>query len=245
MRLREQNMTLPPERNQVLLHGEMQGAEHYIHSILSGFDQGYGFLLKHRDELIEGPLAHWRQLPLRAVIRATRTYGMLLGSTANAATASDGVEASIARDVVTRPFLALDECPPAFGALAAEMRALAQGDIPLFTTAADSVDLQCPGGERTEKFFARSGDQVMRDGIGALSLEDLAAQRSLIRAAFAAVPYQARPEDQTPEGVLSNADLIGEAISIAHQIRDHAIRGADGQVFWLAVHPVGDDGWVR
>ena len=67
----------------------------------------------------------------------------------------------------------------------------------------------------------------------------------MVEAAHGVEADQARPEDQTPEGVLSNADLIGEAISIAHQIRDHAIRGADGQVFWLAVHPVGDDGWVR
>lgn len=238
MRLREQQIQMPAERNQVLCNGKGAGAERYVDCIVAGFERGYRFLLAHRDQLLSGPLAAWRTLPLRAVIRATRTYAALLSAASTPAASADGYETSLVFDALTRPFLGAEQAPPAFAAIAAEITAMSQGDVPLFSTSGDSTNLASPEGSCAEGFFARPGYRVMRESMEAMSLEDLAVQRGLIRAGFAAVPYKPMPE------VLSNDELRAEAVAIARQVRDNAFRGKDGHAFWLTVHPVEDDGWV-
>jgi len=238
MRLQKRDMELPAAHNQVSYQGQTSGAERYVDRIVKGFEQGYRFLLEHRDELLAGPLAEWTSLPLRAVLRATRAYATLLSNALSPMAATDGVVVSLIWESLARPFLQLDDPPPVFQVLEAEVGSMAQGDIPLFHTTGNSRGLQFSSG-RTEGFFSQSGVEVMRDCLKALSEEDLTLQRALILGGFAAVPYKA-----SAKAGLSNDELVGEALAIGRSVRDHAILGKDGNPFWLTVHPVGDDGWV-
>jgi type 2 lantibiotic biosynthesis protein LanM len=238
MRLQTRDMELPATHNQVSLQGQTSGAERYVDEIVKGFEQGYRFLLAHRDELLEGPLAEWTSLPLRAVLRATRAYATLMSSALSPTAATDGVEVSLIWESLGRPFLQMEDPPPVFRVLETETDSLAQGDIPLFQTTGGSKDLEFRAG-RADHFFAQSGVEVMRECLGALSEEDLCLQRALIRGGFAAVPYKPRMR-----AALSRDELVAEAVALGCRVRDHAIVGKGGDPFWLTVHPVGDDGWI-
>ena len=245
MRLREQEMKLPAERNQVIWNGEAAGAERYVEEIVNGFDTVYRFLLEHREEVLNGPFQALRGMQIRAVCRATRIYCALLQNAFTPDAAADGVEASIARDVLARPFLAASERSPMFGLIEAEMRSMAHGDVPLFQTSADSVDMTGPEGERIERFFQRSGYDHMLRCMDGLSAADLVAQKTLIRGAFAATPYVPKAEQANELGApLTGDELLAEAVAIAEQVSNDAIIAPDGSCLWMTVHPLADEGWA-
>jgi lantibiotic modifying enzyme len=75
---------------------------------------------------------------------------------------------------------------------------LLAGDVPLFTTRANSRAVRAYGGGEVAGFFPLSGLAAARRRIRALGEDDLERQRALIRAAFATVADDAPASCRAP-----------------------------------------------
>src|SRR5262249_50586185 len=71
---------LPAGHNRPKLNGTVIEILDYTKAIVQGFTAMYRLLLAHRDEFLgeTGPLARFAQDEVRAILRPTRTYAMLL-----------------------------------------------------------------------------------------------------------------------------------------------------------------------
>ncbi|WP_375511635.1 DUF4135 domain-containing protein [uncultured Nostoc sp.] len=80
------------------------------------------------------PLTKLANQRVRFVFRPTQVYGNLLKQTLQPKFLQNGVDRSIALDVLRRSLLKSEIKPESWAIIAAEQQALAQLDIPLFAT---------------------------------------------------------------------------------------------------------------
>jgi lantibiotic modifying enzyme len=112
----------------------------HIEAFVAGFADLYRFLLRHRDALVaaDGPLAAFRGLPVRVLLGSTRGYVLIQRRAAAYAHLGDGADWSIQLNFRSRLYLSAEVPPDRWRALAAERRAMARLDIPLFTASTDA-----------------------------------------------------------------------------------------------------------
>jgi type 2 lantibiotic biosynthesis protein LanM len=151
----------------------------------------------------------------------------------------DGMDASIEAEVLARPFLHSESQSPFWPVVAAERSAMLQGDVPLFSTTPTSEVLDIGSGQSVAGLFAQSSFESMRKHLAGLNSSDLELQIQYIRSALS--PNSLRSEviernqfSDKLDGIISEDDLIHEAIKIAEKIRATAISAGDGSVTWIA-----------
>src|SRR5262249_16412034 len=133
MRLERTPRTMSGARNCPTLNGTAVDPLDYQEALSAGFTSTYDLLARHRDELLAptGPLAGFAHAEVRAILRPTRTYSVLLG---------ESFHPDVLRDALDRERLwdRLWATVPGNSRLAAaiplERADLENGDIPLFTT---------------------------------------------------------------------------------------------------------------
>src|SRR5262249_38292189 len=140
MRLERARKTMAASENCPTLNGAAVGPLDYQDAIAAGFTSLYNLLTRHKEELLApaGPLAWFAQDQVRALLRPTQTYAVLL---------HESFHPDVLRDALDRDRLwdRLWATVPGNARLAAvisfERADLEQGDIPLFTTKPSSRDL--------------------------------------------------------------------------------------------------------
>lgn len=191
MRAERRRVTMAGSHNQPVLHG-LHG-EHdrkeidpvdYIDALLEGFSATYKVLLEHRAELLsdQGPLAPFRDDSVRAIVRPTRFYGLLLNESSHPDMARDGLEWE---QLLDRLWTGVPEAPFLGDVIPSERRDLLNDDIPLFTTTPGTTDIRDSAGTRIAGFFPGSGWESVERTVTGMSEEDLENQIWLIRASMA------------------------------------------------------------
>lgn len=183
MRVVRKRVKFPGRDNRPRLNGEDVDTLEYIPSTVDGFLQMGRLLLKHRDELLaqDGPLARFASQEVRAVIRPTQTYAVLL---------SESFHPDLLRDALDRDrhfdrlWASVENHPYLEQVISAEREDLGGGNIPIFFTHPDSRDLWPNTGQRIVDFFNETSLESVRRRIEDLREEDLERQIWFILASF-------------------------------------------------------------
>jgi type 2 lantibiotic biosynthesis protein LanM len=240
MKLKRESIKTAPSRNLVHFGDQRMKPAEFVEDLVKGFVDTYHLFTHSRDELFApgGPLHAMKGLRLRFLYRHTKIYTAVLNSVLLPEHLRDGADASIQIDVLSRPLLYTDGPHPFWPILAVEEAALLRGDIPLFTAAADDTALEMENGSVIRGFFAEPSYNLLEKRFQNLSEDDLRVQLSYIRTCFhtstdstGEVPVVVDAAD----ALASNQEFEAEALRIAHQIRDAAIRSTDGSATWITL----------
>ena len=240
MRLKREPVKTAPSRNLVRLGEQRMKPADFVEDIVKGFTETYHYLAESREQLFApgGPLQAMKALRLRFLYRHTKIYTAILNSLLLPEHLRDGADASIQIDVLSRPLLYTDGPHPFWPILAVEEAALLRADVPLFTASADDTALEMENGQVIQDFFAEPSYILLEKRFQNLTEDDLRVQVSYIRTCF--YTSQENQEEvhvavEISDAPASDEEFEVEALRIAHQIRDAAIRSGDGSATWITL----------
>jgi type 2 lantibiotic biosynthesis protein LanM len=216
------------------LDGRPIGVLAHVDAFIDGFRQTYGLLLAHREELLhaDGPLAIFRDDPVRLLLRPTVVYARLLGESFHPDLLRDGLERDRFFD---RLWVAVPNQPRLVPAIAAEQTDLRAGDIPAFATTPGSDVVFSSSGDVLSNVIVASGAAVVRERLEALGPDDLARQEWCIRAALGSLPDAPEPSGAPVARRSAPATSVALRLAarrIGTRLGELAIRGTD-DVTWL------------
>jgi len=249
MRLARKRMEMPGAQNRPNLDGAEINVLDHVESIASGFTAIYQLLLKHRAELLAdaGPLARFADDEVRVILRATRTYALLLQESFHPDVLRDALD----RDrLFDRLWVDVPHDARLATVIPAERDDLWQGDIPLFTTRARSRDLWTSDGGCIADFFDEPGLALVRRRVQQLSETDLERQRWFIRASLTALvmggehALRASCSPAEPKTMASRERLLAAAHAAGDRLDVLALRGdAHAEASWIGLTMVGEKHW--
>ncbi|HEY0411172.1 MAG TPA: type 2 lanthipeptide synthetase LanM, partial [Candidatus Dormibacteraeota bacterium] len=183
MRAIRERVTMEGGRNRPALDGREVEAAEYTDDMAAGFAEVYRLLARHREELLApgGLVARFADDSVRAVLRATRVYGLLLGESFHPDVLRDALDRDLLFD---RLWVGVEEVPALARVVVPEHRDLRSGDVPSFTARPSSTDLWTSRGERIPGFFRDTALAGVRRRLQGLSEEDLRRQLALLRLAL-------------------------------------------------------------
>lgn len=242
MRAERQRVTMGGSHNRPALEQTEIDPLDHLDSLLEGFSALYRTFLQHRAELLseEGPLARFRDDSIRAIVRPTRFYGLLLNESSHPDMSRDGLELE---QLLDQLWVGVDEAPFLTEVIASERRDLLNDDIPVFTTTPRSRDIWDSGGMRIPDFLERSGWESVEQIVAGMSEQDLADQIWFIRASMATLVLESE-EFRWPrftvgrEPLRSRDELRGRALEQAKAIGDRLLKLAlrkDGHLAWIGL----------
>ncbi|MBY8870315.1 type 2 lantipeptide synthetase LanM family protein [Micromonospora sp. PLK6-60] len=220
--------------------------------VLDGFAATYRLLVAVRDELLapDGPVTAFAADEIRVVLRPTRTYLRLRDAALHTDALQDGLDTERLHDWL---WSGVAELPLLAATVAAERADLARRDVPMFTTTVDSGDLWTSRGHRLPGLLARSGLAEARRRLARLDAADLARQRWLVQAAFAAgvdaadAPHARvrwRLAELPPAPVPPSSAYLAAATAVADTVAALAGPGAEPTWFGLTPGAVDPGRWA-
>ncbi len=240
MQFTRKRVTSKTVQNRPSLTGsEMVDLLDYSEDIAAGFAEVYRLLMRYRERLLSGhgPLTAFSNDRVRLVLRATRTYEVLLGESFHPDMLGDALERE---QLFDRLWVATEDEPYLARVVAAERHDLENADIPIFTTEVKSRDLVTSSGARITSFLPRSGLELVHQQLGLLSEEDLGRQLWFIHASLATLAPE--PEQQVeaslaapkPQSFPARNELLAAARAIGDRLARLALRG-DEVTTWLGL----------
>jgi type 2 lantibiotic biosynthesis protein LanM len=234
--------------NRPKLNGADVNVLDYAEAIAEGFSRTYHLLLKYRDNMLsqDGPIARFSEDEVRAIIRPTQIYGVLL---------RDGYHPDVLRDALDRDRLfdwlwgSVESFPYLSDVITAEREDLLHGDIPIFTTLPESRHLWTSSNERIVDFFDEPSLTRVRRRVEQLSDDDLARQLWFIRASLATLEVGVdRGQWATrlliePHVVADHKGLLGAARAVGDRLDALALRD-ENNVNWIGLTPINGDYWT-
>jgi type 2 lantibiotic biosynthesis protein LanM len=242
MRAVRERLELPGQHNRPRLKGEDIGVLDHAAQLRDGFAAMYRLVMRHREELIAGPLTRFAADETRVLLRPTNAYARLL---------QEGHHPDLLREALDRERF--------FGMLWAEHSRLSRlipfeladlwnGDIPIFTGRPESRDVFDSRGERIPDVLAEPGLARVAARLIAMDESDLAQQIWIIDASIASTPLgEGRKywrNSHTAPGRLSASrdQLLHAAGKVGDRLCDLAVHGADG-ANWLTLSIAHERDW--
>ncbi|MBR8834882.1 MAG: type 2 lantipeptide synthetase LanM family protein [Stigonema ocellatum SAG 48.90 = DSM 106950] len=233
------------EANVPTLNGIPLSPDDYLDDLVAGFEQMYRFLFSHQAVLLAptSPLMSLAHQKVRYVFRSTRIYHLILQNSYAPSLLRFGIDRSIALDVLSRAFVTEEEKPVFWSILAAELQAMEQLDIPIFTVLSSSDSLELTTGVVIPELFEEPSFKRVLLRLSSLSEADLAQQIEIIRGSFYSrfvrepnpVFCQVVSTPAKKAMPLTKEQLVQQAITIAVDLRQRAICAADGSVSWMSL----------
>jgi type 2 lantibiotic biosynthesis protein LanM len=212
--------------------------------LAEGFADMYRLLLACRQELLSdaGPLARFEGAEVRAIVRDTHAYDLLLQESFHPDFLRDALDRDLFLD---RLWAGVPERPYLARVVRAERRDLLEGDIPIFNTLPESGHLWSSSGERLDDFFDEPGITLARGRIGRLCERDLRQQLWFLGASLTTLSIDLY-RDSWPSYTVSEpsreADrrrLLDAARAVGDRLDELALR-AEREATWIGV--AGVDG---
>jgi type 2 lantibiotic biosynthesis protein LanM len=249
MSLKEQEIVVEPDHNAPVLNGRKVSIDAYLSDFVTGFQQMYETLLRHRDTLSDpaGPLAGFRGVPVRLVFRATSVYAKLLRQGLNPKFLRDGTDFALHFELLCRPALAHEERKRLWPIIRKEQQDMLRMDIPYFTMLTDRKEVEAGVGKWSEQLCETTCFERMMEKIRRLSAEDCRFQVSLIRGSMharlagvahtavkASFPDRKENPHRPPENIEVAAAGLDIAAEIAERLKAEMIEADDGTRTWIA-----------
>jgi type 2 lantibiotic biosynthesis protein LanM len=194
-------------------------------------------------------LAHQQ---VRFVFRATRVYASLLNNTLQPRYLRDGIDRSIQLDALSRALLLSDSASLFRPLLREELQALEQMDIPYFSACANSDSLSINSTQILNNCFKEPSYSTIISRLHKLSDQDLKQQVAIIKTSLythiadklkyislSDNLYRDIPNTSTITA-LSQKELLEQAIAIANELQNQAIRSDDGSTTWIGLEYMPD-----
>jgi type 2 lantibiotic biosynthesis protein LanM len=247
MVLRQEAVKTPSCSNIVTLNGVQISLSDYVEELVEGFEQMYQFLITHKQTLMaaNSPLVVLAHQQVRAIFRATQVYSSLLKETLQPKFLRNGVDRSIALDVLSRSLLKHETKPNSWHIIAAEQKALSHLDIPIFSIHPYSKDLKISTNQSIKDYFVDSSYNHVMTRFDKLNETDLAQQIGFIRSSlytnFASDVVRSLPSSGQPTlssdaiAPIARETLIEQAIVIALELQERAVCATDGSVTWIGM----------
>ena len=241
--------------NLPILNGIPLSPSDYVEELSDGFRQMYQLLITYRETLLDvnSPLSKLAAQRVRAIFRPTQVYASLLKQTLQPKFLRDGVERSIALDVLSKPLLKYQNKPQSWQIIAAEQRAIEQLDIPLFTTYPCRDDLKIGSHQFVERYFVEPSYELVMARLRGLNEEDLEHQIGFIRnSLYTSIASNAERPLSISEPVLNhdatilNSEvLIQQASSIALELKNYVVSASDSSVTWMGLDYMPQSGRLQ
>lgn len=248
MKLTRKRVEMPGTQNQPTFNGEKVNVLDYAELIARGFTNLYSLLLQHRDELLaeNGPLASFAEDTVRVIVRATRTYAMLLSESFH----PDVLRNALDRDrLLDRLWLAVEHLPHLAKLIPAEREDLLKGDIPIFTTRPASTHLWTGLGQQIVDFLDEPGLASVQRRVQQLSDADLARQLWIIQASLTSLHLSTDEQKRhstyrliESNTVVKQEKLLAAARAVGDQLEALALRGED-DASWIGLVLINDRHW--
>jgi type 2 lantibiotic biosynthesis protein LanM len=235
--------------NVPVLDGRPLALAEHAREVRDGFASMYDLLLSRQDELLSptGPFAGLEGCRARLVFRPTLAYKRLRDRSLRLEPCRDAAARGAELEALARVFLDVESAagPPApWPLLAAERRALEQGDVPVFRATVSCPSgtagiLEGPDGERIPGVIELPALEELRIRLLGLGAEDLAEQVGYIEAALGGTGTPTQPSPPSPLPPL-HSPSPGEGRHHPSDSRSPLSRG--GREGWRERGP-GGEGW--
>ncbi len=254
MRLVGKRMAMPASKNRPKLGDVEIDAMKYTDSIMTGFSSIYKLLMANREALLaeDGPIAAFADDPVRIILRATRSYALLLQASYHPDVQRDALE----RDrLFARLGSIIEKNPRMAQVIPAEKTDLELGDIPAFSSRPGSRDLWTSRNECIADFFDETSLDCVRRRLHELNEDDLARQLWIIQASMSAHAMEHVQElsrtngaDQQP-AALSAKEIVpitgaGRSAAVESGQLLRAARAVADRLEWLAFRDQDEIGWL-
>ncbi|PES67313.1 type 2 lantipeptide synthetase LanM [Bacillus cereus] len=217
------------------LNGKAIGAASYMDSIIEGYQHVAQIILNNKSELLneEGPIAKFKDIEIRIVVRPTQYYGNFLLEKHHPDYMRDCVELEKLLDRLW--FTVLDKRQIPF-----ERKDLFNGDIPIFTTKPGSRDLFASSGERIENYFDQPSHEISVERIKSLTLESIEEQSKWIEASLSSnikekiiVKKATYLKEELKE--IKTDIFVEEAKNIGYRLMEQVIHGSYNDATWVGL----------
>jgi len=247
VRMMRKRIAMSGGKNRPTVDGADVNPLDYRKEISSGFTAIYRLMMRHRDDLLaeDGPLARFAGDEVRYIIRPTRTYALLLNESFH----PDVLRNALDRDrFFDRLWVGGEGRPYLAKVISAEIEDLQQGDIPIFTTHANSRDIWTSSNQRIPDFLKESGLTMVRQRIEQLSDGDLERQLWFINASLMTLDIEkdgarwGAYELIEPAAQATDEQLIAAACDIGDRLESLALIN-EKDVSWIGVALVNEKHW--
>jgi type 2 lantibiotic biosynthesis protein LanM len=246
MRIAFQHIQLPEKQNRPSLSGTEIDVLHHTEHVVAGFTRIYHLLLAHREEFLSTILPRFAFDTIRIIPRPTHVYVRIQQGSMHPRMLQDALDRDRFFDCLWHP---IEQLPHLARIIPIEREDFYAGDVPLFTTRPNSVDIFTSRGERIADFLEAPSLELVAQRIREMSEEDLSKQCWFIRASFASVkmtseeatwkPSQLRPV-QTPvkrNQLMDAARAVGDRLcELAHWEKE--------EIFWIGLTLVREREWA-
>lgn len=245
MNLAVETVIFAPQNNLPVLNDVVLSPKDYLEDIVQGFEESYLFLLKSKQYLLRenSPFFLFENQNTRYLFRNTNTYNNILVNSYHPSLLTSGVKRSIAIDVLSRAFLAMDNPQRVLPILKAELEEMEGLDIPCFSANTSSNSIYLANGETVTDMFEMSSFDSVMSRFQNCDEEDLIRQREMIRSAFYAqlvkqplsiFSKEIEDENLSDSGGLNQDLLWKQVLKIGDELAENAIVSVDG-VAWLGL----------
>lgn len=246
MTLGHESARMLPQANAPSLEGVSLSPNDYVEELVDGFEQMYQFFVAQREAFLasDSPLTALAHQQIRCVFRPTQVYASVLQRSLQPQCLRDGADRSIELDVLSRVLLWSEFKHPLWPLLKAELQALEQMDIPYFTAYSDSDALLVSSNETIEQCFVQPSYNQVIARLRRLSDQDLAQQIAIIRSSLYSMVASEDNHPPLAQHVELNLDavspltqdvMVQQAVAIACNLQQRAIRAADGSATWMGL----------
>jgi type 2 lantibiotic biosynthesis protein LanM len=233
--------------------GSPQRLTDFVEELCRGFEMQLLEVIRLRP-LLQKALEGFRGKPRRLVARATRLYFTIQRQMLEPAALRSAVAHGLKLEQLSRSFVLASEKPLNWPMFEAEVRQMERLDIPFFEHLIDGQALPLPEGlQPIEGFMKSSGLAAAQRRLKELDTTEIAFQQQLVRGAIAArhMTTTASQSDTDPSSAavvreecargLGEVNYANEALKLAEQLWDAAIRDRKGRPEWLGMD-LGVDG---
>lgn len=199
-------------------------ARTWSNDVAAGFAATLHFVLEHRTLVAERILSCFRGRVARIVLRPTEVYAAAIDRLRSPSRDGDGRDALAVLEQLTRALEAMGDTE-LWKLAGAEREALERGDIPLFHVSVDSLAIGSDSDAEANGILSRSGMRVVSERLDALNEAAIDQQASEVRATLGGEGDRIDLEESpVPDLSISEETLIAEALQIASDLADAAVK---------------------
>lgn len=245
MHLIQQPVEMPAKQNRPRLNDQAVHALDHTEDIVTGFTGMYRLLMNARDALLNEQLPRFAHDEIRVLVRPTRFYALLLAASFHPDLLRDPLEREKFFDRLSQ---GVEYWPDLARFLPAEREELLRGDIPLFTTFAESHMVFTSDGRPLFDVFRASALDLVWRQVSCMDERDLTRQTWVIRASLATLHMGSADQpgrtlsscsSQTPPG---RERLLALARAVGERLEELALQNADG-ASWVGVNLLRENTW--
>lgn len=227
--------------------GKRVSVEKYQSQFIAGFEAMYQLIASKRTELEKGPLKKFKNCFTRYIFRPTNVYAQLILRLSDVDLLKNGIDQSIAIEVLTRNLVSVHNQKsqkPLLAAYNAERTSLERGDIPCFYGETNGMGLFSDNKKVVSGFFQIPSLKRVQARLKQASEKDLALQTQFIKGSlysrfFDPLNKKRKKSHKKPslngKHLFSEQEYLVEAEKIAQQIMAESISDGEGSVSWVGL----------